>query len=65
MKGDVAENVKKQAQLMEVIGQTQAAYKQAFGYNEWRAACEVGKAPQSGQSLSLQLTDSCMRFSTF
>lgn len=37
----MAENVQKQSQLMGVIGQNQAAYKQAFGYYEWRAACEV------------------------
>lgn len=39
---DVTENVQKQSQLMGVIAQNQAAYKQAFGYHEWRAACEVG-----------------------
>lgn len=39
---DVSENVQKQSQLMGVISQNQAAYKQAFGYHEWRAACEVG-----------------------
>lgn len=41
MQQDVAENVQKQSQLMGVIAQNQAAYKQAFGYHEWRAACEV------------------------
>ena len=41
----MAENVQKQAQLMGVIAQNQAAYKQAFGYNEWRAACEVLRQP--------------------
>lgn len=41
MQADTAENVQKQAQLMAVIGQNQSAYKQAFGYQEWRAACEV------------------------
>ena len=37
----VEENLAKQAQVMEVIDREAAAYKQAFGYNEWRAACEV------------------------
>ena len=41
----MADNVQKQAQLMGVIAQNQAAYKQAFGYNEWRAACEVLRRP--------------------
>jgi len=41
VQADVAENVKKQSQLMGVISQNQAAYKQTFGYNEWRSACEV------------------------
>ena len=45
MQADVAENVKKQAQLMGVISQNQAAYKQVFGYNEWRSACEVPSSP--------------------
>lgn len=36
------ENLAKQAQVMEVIDREAAAYKQAFGYPEWRAACEVG-----------------------
>ena len=37
----VEDNLAKQAQVMEVIDREAAAYKQAFGYNEWRAACEV------------------------
>ena len=37
----VEENLEKQAQVMAVIEREQAAYKQAFGYAEWRAACEV------------------------
>ena len=41
LKAEVAENVTKQAQIMEVIAQSQFAYKQIFGYNEWRAACQV------------------------
>ncbi len=37
----VAENLEKQAQVMAVIEREAAAYKQAFGYAEWRGACEV------------------------
>lgn len=37
----VGENLQKQAQLMEVISKNQAAYRQAFGFDEWRRACEV------------------------
>lgn len=38
----VEDNLAKQAAVMQVIEREQAAYKQAFGYAEWRAACEVG-----------------------
>ncbi|CAL8461578.1 g1109 [Coccomyxa elongata] len=41
LKAQVEENLAKQAQVMEVIDRETAAYKQAFGYNEWRAACET------------------------
>ena len=42
------ENLKKQAELMAVIDRETAAYKHAFGYREWRSACEVGfSEPQS------------------
>lgn len=41
------ENLAKQAQVMEVIDREAAAYKQAFGYNEWRAACEVRASGRS------------------
>jgi hypothetical protein len=37
----VEENLAKQAQVMGVIEREQAAYKQAFGFAEWRSACEV------------------------
>jgi hypothetical protein len=37
----IQENLSKQTQLMEVISSNQAAYKQVFGFREWRAACEV------------------------
>ena len=38
----VEANLQKQGQLMEAIDRNQAAYKHAFGYREWRSACEVG-----------------------
>eukprot|EP00884_Botryococcus_braunii_P008240 jgi/Botrbrau1/17417/Bobra.0054s0013.1 len=41
LKASIQENLSKQAQLMEVIGSNQAAYKQVFGFPEWRAACEA------------------------
>ena len=37
----VEANLQKQGQLMEAIDRNQAAYKHAFGYREWRSACEV------------------------
>ena len=43
-------NLGKQAQLMEAIERYQAAYKHAFGYPEWRQACEVCLARQLAQS---------------
>ena len=43
----VGENLSKQAQLMEVIGKNQAAYKHAFGFEEWRRACDVSALPHS------------------
>lgn len=41
VQAQVDENLAKQAQVMQVIEREQAAYKQAFGFNEWRSACEV------------------------
>lgn len=35
-------NVEAQAQVLEVIAKNQEAYRTAYGYNEWRRACEVG-----------------------
>ena len=35
------DNLKKQAELMSVIDKETTAYKHAFGYTEWRSACEV------------------------
>lgn len=41
MQAQVDDNLKKQAELMSVIDKETAAYKHAFGYTEWRSACEV------------------------
>ena len=41
VQAQVDENLKKQAELMAVIDRETAAYKHAFGYTEWRSACEV------------------------
>ncbi|CAK0747325.1 hypothetical protein CVIRNUC_001757 [Coccomyxa viridis] len=41
LKAQVDENLKKQAELMSVIDRETAAYKHAFGYTEWRSACET------------------------
>ena len=56
------ENLKKQAELMSVIDRETAAYKHAFGYTEWRSACEVGcLAPwPSGPSKLHELRDAGM-----
>ena len=45
LQAQVDENLKKQAELMAVIDRETAAYKHAFGYTEWRSACEVGISP--------------------
>jgi len=47
MQAQVDENLKKQAELMSVIDKETAAYKHAFGYTEWRSACEVGSVAAS------------------
>lgn len=41
LRASVAANVEKQRQLLGVISVNQAAYREAFGFREWRAACEV------------------------
>ena len=43
LQAQVDENLKKQAELMSVIDRETAAYKHAFGYTEWRSACEVSR----------------------
>lgn len=45
MQAQVDENLKRQAELMSVIDRETRAYKHAFGYTEWRSACEVHNVP--------------------
>ncbi|KAK9820581.1 hypothetical protein WJX72_011897 [[Myrmecia] bisecta] len=49
LQASIEENVQRQAQLLDVIGKNQAAYRHAFGYPEWRAACEAGAAGMRGK----------------
>lgn len=39
---NVDANVARQNELLVVIKKETAAYRQAFGFREWRQACEVG-----------------------
>lgn len=48
-----AGNVQRQNQLLELIGTKQAAFRSAFGFDEWRSACEVP------QSVSLSACKKC------
>lgn len=34
-------NVARQNELLVIINKNTAAYRQAFGFREWRQACEV------------------------
>lgn len=38
----IDDNVAKQADVLAIIGKHVGVYKQTFGYQEWRQACEVG-----------------------
>ena len=38
---NVDSNVARQSELLVVINKNTAAYRQAFGFREWRQACEV------------------------
>lgn len=38
----VDNNVSKSAQLLDVVAASQATFRRAYGYAEWRRACEVG-----------------------
>lgn len=40
LKADVDRNVARQAELLGIINKNTAAYRQAFGFREWRQACE-------------------------
>ena len=41
MQAKVAENVGRQHSLLNDIQKNQAAYRQAFGYDQWKQACDV------------------------
>lgn len=41
VQGNVDANVARQNELLVVINKNTAAYRQAFGFREWRQACEV------------------------
>lgn len=41
VQGNVDANVARQSELLAVINKNTAAYRQAFGFREWRQACEV------------------------
>ncbi len=53
VKADIAANVERQRQLLAVVDEKQAAFRAAFGFAEWRRACEVRRQdqgfPGSGQ----------------
>ena len=44
MQMNVDANVARQSELLVVINKNTAAYRQAFGFREWRQACEVCNA---------------------
>lgn len=37
----IDDNVAKQSDVLAIIGKHVGVYKQTFGYEEWRRACEV------------------------
>jgi len=41
LKADIRSNVDRQAELLGVLQQQQAAFRSAFGFADWRRACEV------------------------
>ena len=41
LKADIRTNVDRQAELLGVLRQQQAAFRSAFGFADWRRACEV------------------------
>ena len=42
LQGNVDANVARQSELLVLINKHTASYRQAFGFREWRQACEVG-----------------------
>ena len=41
LKADIRANVERQAELLAVLQQQQQAFRSAFGFADWRRACEV------------------------
>ena len=41
LKADIRANVDRQAELLAVLQQQQQAFRSAFGFADWRHACEV------------------------
>jgi hypothetical protein len=41
LKADIRANCERQAELLTVLAQQQAAFRSAFGFADWRRACEV------------------------
>lgn len=41
VQGNVDANVARQNELLVIINKNTSAYRQAFGFREWRQACEV------------------------
>ena len=44
LKTDICANCERQAELLAVLAQQQAAFRSAFGFADWRRACEVRRA---------------------
>ena len=41
LQAQIDSNLSKSAELLDVINKNTQAYRQAFGFREWRQACEV------------------------
>lgn len=60
--GNVDANVARQNELLAVINKNTAAYRQAFGFREWRQACEVSaltKFPMTALGTDAPVVTSC------
>ena len=52
LQAQIDSNLAKSAELLDVINKNTQAYRQAFGFREWRQACEV-RHPYSPVSVCL------------